>query len=91
MKEKDLTYLRCPNCGKYFSNIQEKENKFCSEECRIYYKSCTACGNYFISSRTENKIFCSTECGISPELKVPSLEQELSLLHQPQTLSVESL
>ncbi len=104
MEDKDLTYLRCPNCGKYFTNEQDKENRFCSTECKIYYKSCTACGNYFVTTRSENNIFCSNDCGINPELQTPTQdsqeiaqvsqeilqEQDLSLLQQPRTLSADS-
>lgn len=80
MKEKNLIYLRCPNCGKYFTNKEEKENKFCSDECKIYYKSCAACGNYFASSRIDNKIYCSNECGINPYPQ--DLQKESLQIHQ---------
>ena len=69
MKEKDLLYTRCPNCGRFFSNTQENENTFCSDECKIYYKSCEACGNYFSAARTEGAIFCSSECSPILELQ----------------------
>ncbi len=65
MEDKDLTYLRCPNCGKYFA--EDKDKKFCSEECKIYYESCVACGKYFISSREAVNLFCSIDCGTNKE------------------------
>ena len=89
MEEKDLNYIRCSNCGKYFAS--EEENKICSDECKTYYESCRACGNYFISSRKENTIYCSNECGITPKLEVPAQHQPLSLLQPPRTLSVDNL
>ena len=70
MKEKDLTYTRCPNCGRYFPNKQENENTFCSDECKVYYKSCEACGDYFSVLRSESKIFCSPECSPNLNLQV---------------------
>jgi hypothetical protein len=89
-EDKDFKYYRCSNCGRYFINEQEEGNKFCSEECKTYFKSCRACGNYFTSSRTDNGIFCSMECGTNPETETPHLEQDLSLLHHQQTLSVDN-
>ncbi len=91
MEEEDLKYLRCPNCGEYFASYQENENRFCSEECKIFYRSCTACGKYFVSTRDMSSIFCSNECGVNPELEAPQKEQILSLLQQPQTLSADNL
>ena len=65
MEDKDLTYIRCPNCGKYFA--EDKDKKICSEECKIYYESCVACGRYFISSRETVNSFCSIDCGTHQE------------------------
>lgn len=105
MEDKDLKYNHCSNCGKYFTSEQENEDRFCSDECKIYYRSCKACGNYFISSRVENTFYCSNDCGITPEQEAPAQvsqeiaqasqefvqEQPLSLLQPPRTLSVDSL
>lgn len=67
IKDKDFKYRRCQNCGKYFTSEQTEENKFCSEECKIYYISCVSCGNYFTGLRSNKNIYCSPNCGINPE------------------------
>ena len=87
MEYEDLIYLRCPNCGKYF--VQKKDNKFCSEDCKIYYKSCEACGKYFISGRETDEIFCSNNCGINPNLHITLQDQKP--VQDPQSLLADNL
>ena len=67
MEKDDLKYTRCSNCGKFFINSEKDSPRFCSPECKTYYKTCINCGKYFASVRNDNIKFCSSECGTNPE------------------------
>jgi len=85
MEKDDLIYTRCPNCGKFFINLEKNPSRFCSPECKTYYKTCINCGKYFVSVRNDNTKFCSPECGTNPEY-LELKEQELQPDYLPNLL-----
>ena len=40
-------YTRCKNCGNYIQIKTALQNRYCSNECTIYYRQCSTCGKYF--------------------------------------------
>ncbi len=55
-------YIRCRNCGKFFTVEEVIEKIYCSEECSRRYGCCITCGKYFILDRKPYTQFCSSEC-----------------------------
>ncbi len=89
MKNNNLKYTRCCNCGKFFLNTEKNPSMFCSPECTTFYKTCINCGKYFVSGRNDKTLFCSSECETNPEYQ-KLREQELQS-DSPPNLLMEAL
>ena len=60
-----IMHRRCSCCGNYYQVTEENKNeKFCSEECKHKYYRCTVCGHYYLPDDfiDLDKLICSKEC-----------------------------
>lgn len=61
-------FKRCECCGNYFEvNENNKDEKYCSEECKAIYFRCSICGDYYKLEDffDKERLICSKECSLT--------------------------
>jgi len=66
----ELLFVRCQNCGKYYSPAEATGGSYCSRECTIRYTSCLTCGRYIALAGEGNVSYCSSECAAVYEFRL---------------------
>jgi hypothetical protein len=75
MTDTGPVYIKCMNCGKYTDAVEAVLEKFCSEDCSLFYAACTVCGRYFMRENGFENGACSKECAVKYKMKKSKVEE----------------